>query len=189
MTNKENINKEKNNIIDILFKIDKNNYKGDYYDHLLKQYNLYIEMMDRVSSRRIRTNSFFLTANTVLFSAIGVLIKLTQNLGEFNGICIIISAISGIIFSFTWFRLITEFKNLNKGKFKIIHLLETKLPAQLYKAEWEYLQPIESSSRYKLVTEIEKKVPLVFIILYVFMLIVGIIIFFPTIMEFLAIKV
>ena len=36
-------------------------YGDKYSDHLLEQYKLYVEMTDRVSQRRERSNQFFIT--------------------------------------------------------------------------------------------------------------------------------
>ena len=36
-------------------------YGDKYPDHLLEQYKLYVEMTDRVSQRRERSNPFFMT--------------------------------------------------------------------------------------------------------------------------------
>ncbi len=44
--------------------------EGDknYRTAILEQYKLYVEMADRVSSRRGLTNTFFLTLNTLVFT-------------------------------------------------------------------------------------------------------------------------
>jgi hypothetical protein len=38
----------------------------------LEQYKIYVEMADRISARRGMTNTFFLTLNTAIFTAVGV---------------------------------------------------------------------------------------------------------------------
>ena len=43
-----------------------------YQSAILEQYKLYVEMADRVSARRALANTFFLTLNTAVFTAIGV---------------------------------------------------------------------------------------------------------------------
>ncbi len=42
---------------------------------VMDQYKLYVEMADRVSARRSLANTFFLTLNTAIFTAIGVFWK------------------------------------------------------------------------------------------------------------------
>jgi len=45
---------------------------------LIEQYKLYVELMDKVSERRHQANSFFLTVNTILVTALTGFISLTQ---------------------------------------------------------------------------------------------------------------
>ena len=52
-----------------------NFYGGDtaaYQKAILEQYKIYVEMADRISQRRGLTNTFFLTLNTAIFTAIGL---------------------------------------------------------------------------------------------------------------------
>jgi hypothetical protein len=52
-----------------------NLYGGDaaaYQAAVLEQYKIYVEMADRVSQRRGLTNTFFLTLNTAIFTAVGL---------------------------------------------------------------------------------------------------------------------
>lgn len=131
---------------------------------LLEQYKLYVEMMDKVSERRHQANSFFLTANTFLITALTGFVSLTQHSSIQFG-WIIIAAVAGIVFSLTWRSLINSYGQLNSGKFKIIHLLETRLPAKLFDAEWDALNRGDGTI-YKPFTQTETNVPLVFSVLY-----------------------
>lgn len=57
--------------------VDSHRYEGAgerYQPAILEQYKLYVEMADRVSSRRGLTN-FFLTLNTLVFTIIGAFIQ------------------------------------------------------------------------------------------------------------------
>lgn len=132
---------------------------------LIEQYKLYVEMMDKVSERRHQANSFFLTVNTVLITALTGFVSLTQQSSIQHG-WIIVAAIAGIVFCLTWRRLIRSYGQLNSGKFKIIHLLETRLPARLFDAEWDALNRGDGTL-YKPFTQTEGGVPFVFAGLYV----------------------
>ena len=46
---------------------------------------------------------------------------------------------AGVIVSVTWNRMVSSFRQLNAGKFRVIHELEKHLPAALFKAEWAAL--------------------------------------------------
>lgn len=87
---------------------------------LFEQYKLYVELMDKVSERRHQANSFFLTVNTILITALTSFVALTQQPNiRYGWVSIAIAA--GIIFCLTWRRLIQSYKQLNTGKFFRYH--------------------------------------------------------------------
>ncbi len=104
---------------------------------LIEQYKLYVEIMDKVSERRHQTNSFLLTVNTVLITLLAGFVSLTKQSNQ--SVWLIVAAIAGGVFCYTWWRLIQSYGQLNAGKFKVIYLLETRLPARLFEAEWNAL--------------------------------------------------
>jgi hypothetical protein len=55
--------------VDSVYRSDKAIYKI----HILEQYKIYVEMADRISSRRNLANVFFLTINTTLITVVGFL--------------------------------------------------------------------------------------------------------------------
>lgn len=132
---------------------------------LIKQYELYVKMMDKVSERRHQANSFFLTVNVILITALTGFISLTHQSGIQCG-WMLITALAGVTFCLTWRRLIQSYGQLNSGKFKIIYLLETRLPARLFEAEWDALNHGDGTV-YKPFTRTEVRIPLVFAGLYV----------------------
>lgn len=140
---------------------------------LMEQYKLYIEIMDRVSERRHNANSFFLTINTALVSALTAFLSITQS-GTVHHYWIVIACIAGVIFCLTWKRLIESYRQLNAGKFVIIHEMERKLPAKLFTAEWEALGRGDGE-KYTPFTKTETYVPLSFILLYMLSAIIVII--------------
>ena len=134
-------------------------------DLLIEQYKLYVEMMDKVSERRHQANSFFLTVNTIVVTALTGFISLTQEF-SISYSWVIVPALAGVIFCLSWRRLIQSYGQLNSGKFKIIHLLETRLPARPFDAEWDALHHGDGTV-YKPFTRTEINVPLVFVGMYV----------------------
>ena len=117
-----------------LFKSNSDKYGSNYKDHLLEQYKMYVEMMDRISARRQTANSFFLSINTALIGFTGFLYKGIVNKPQLFLIVFISSL--GIIISYTWYRILRSYKDLNSSKFEIIHQIEGELPLALYDAEW-----------------------------------------------------
>jgi hypothetical protein len=166
-----------NKIKDILFTEKPNEYSDEkFQDHLLEQYKLYIEMTDRISQRRQSANTWFLTINTALLTAIGAF--LTKEAAA-NVITTDISIAVLLVISFAgglncllWWRLIVSYKQMNSGKFSVIHEIENKLPLKIYDAEWEALGRGEDSSLYQPFTHIEQLVPLVFGLLYLSLIII-----------------
>ena len=144
-------------------------------DLLFEQYKLYVEMMDKVSERRHQANSFFLTVNTILITALTGFIGLTkQSALQFEFAWMIVAGLAGVVFCLTWRRLIHSYGQLASGKFKIIHLLESHLPARLFDAEWDALNRGDGSV-YKPFTQAEIGVPLVFAGLYITLILFAII--------------
>jgi hypothetical protein len=129
---------------------------------LFEQYKLYVELTDRVSERRQSVNTFFLSLNSILIT--GLTIFLTQ-VGGIQANCnwILIAIAAGIVACATWRRLVRSYGQLNAGRFEVIHLLESRLPARLFDFEWDIL---EQGKRYKPFTRTEVNVPLVFMAMY-----------------------
>ena len=144
-------------------------YSDKYEDHALEQYKLYVEMADRISSRRQAANTFFVSLNTVLIALAGYAKSATLAEWFFY----FITSISGLVICYIWYRLVKSYKNLNSGKFKVIHAIEMELPFKLFDAEWEAVGRGKDKKLYHPFTSLELRVPWVFgaihffVILYV----------------------
>ena len=88
---------------------------------------------------------------------------------------IVIVAIAGIGFSYFWRQLVRSYRQLNTGKFKVVHELEARLPARLYDAEWVALGEGKDPEKYTPLTHIEEDVPLVFAVLYGFIALIALV--------------
>lgn len=147
-------------------------YGNDYKEHLLRQYALYVESADRVSSRRALANTFFLTASTILLSVDGF--SVSQQLNRITGpgfVFLSVFTFGSAVLSFTWYLVLRSYDKLNGGKFEVIHKLETILPASLYAAEWAILGGGKDPEKYRPISKLEAIVPLVFIAIYVALLV------------------
>lgn len=145
-------------------------YRNDYKSHCLEIYKLYVEMADRISSRRQTANSFFLSINTALVAFIGFASTrkgLSSSLFTFALTCI-----AGIVLSFFWYRIVRSYKGINSGKFKVIHKMEKHLPFKCYSAEWDIVGKGKVKKLYLPVSHIEMFVPWVFISIYIILSIV-----------------
>ncbi len=139
-------------------------YKGKDPNVLFDQYKLYVESMDKISERRYQANSFFLLLHTVLISSITGFLSLSNQSTTRYG-WIFFATIAGIVLSYTWYHLIQSYKQLNTGKFKIIHALEELLPVKIYSYEWEVLKHGDGTV-YKPFSHIEILIPIVFGLFY-----------------------
>lgn len=151
---------------DDLFPNSEKNYQGNYLDHLLEQYKIFVQMADNVSERRSKMNTFFLSVNSFLLTALGIFTKLDFN-PEIGLWWLYVASAGGITFAVAWYTLIRNYKKLNSGKFEVIHALEKKLPASPYKKEWEIIRAGGIHKKYQKLTNIESFVPLIFIGLYI----------------------
>ncbi|MCJ7457795.1 MAG: hypothetical protein MUP17_02255 [candidate division Zixibacteria bacterium] len=148
-----------------LFKVTEEEYGQDYKKHLFAQYKIYVESMDRISDRRQNANNYFITINTILISFMGVLfqIKIFESIMWLKSLVTFVGVIICIIF---WF-LLRSYKQLNKGKFRVIHEIEKKLPIALYDYEWKILEEGKNKRVYYPFSHIEMIIPWVFGIVYI----------------------
>ncbi|MCB9820777.1 hypothetical protein H6790_02410 [Candidatus Nomurabacteria bacterium] len=147
-----------------LFSKNEKDYGNDYKEHLFEQYKLYVESIEKTSDRRQHANNYFITINTALISLIGLSfqIKIFENLSFVKSIL----ALVGIIVCVVFWYLIRSYKQLNTGKFAVVHKIEEYLPLALYKYEWEVLGKGEDNKKYYPFSHIELIIPWVFGIIY-----------------------
>jgi hypothetical protein len=143
-------------------------YGGDakaYQDALLEQYKMYVEMADRISLRRGLTNTFFLTLNTAIFTAVAVFWKDRPD-AEARWLVFPLLVVLGQCFA--WFYLVRSYRQLNTAKYQVIGVLEERLPASPYwRAEWLALGEGKDPKRFWPLTHIEQWIPVLFAVLYV----------------------
>lgn len=144
--------------------------KDKYKDHLLEQYKIYLEMADRISHRRQIANTFFLSINTALITLSGVLFDFVSV--WCRSIWLLFVAGSGVALSYTWYRLIRSYKDLNSAKFLVIGEIESVLPIKPYAAEWKKIGEGKDPRLYLPFTHIETKVPLIFCSLYLLIILI-----------------
>ena len=73
-----------------------------------------------------------------------------------------IISLAGLVLSYVWYRLIRSYKDMNSGKFKVVHEIEKELPLSPYDAEWEALGRGNDPKLYLPFTRIEIWVPGIF---------------------------
>jgi hypothetical protein len=133
---------------------------------LFELYKLMVQTSEALVARRQGTNTFFLTANGTLLTALGFVLRSGADPRR-HGSLVAALSLTGVIVSWAWRSLLVSFGQLNKGKFAVILRLEKQLTASVFDAEWEALGRGEDPKVYRTFTTSESRVPFVFIGIYV----------------------
>jgi hypothetical protein len=141
--------------------------KEQYYEHLMEQYKIFVEMADRVSSRRSLANTFFLTLHTFMIGALGFAFQNQPQLA--NQWLLILPLMALLMLCYVWWRLLKSYRQLNQAKYQIIGEYERRLPSSPYwVAEWGLLDHGKNPARFKPLSDLEHWVPVFFALLYLF---------------------
>lgn len=140
---------------------------------LLEQYKVFLQTSEDLVSRRQNVNNFYISINSALMAAFGIVwaLEIAPIYKFFTGLLL---ATVGIILSVSWIKLLASYGDLNSSKMKIISYIERQLPASLYDAEWAALSDKLNKRKYVSFTNSEKRVPALFIAVYVCVAICGI---------------
>lgn len=150
-----------------LIRHTKESYGESFRADLFEQYKLYVESAEKISERRVSANNYLLTVNAFLITLYGLVAT-----SRYNSYWTILVPIAGFLVSLTWHRVITSYRDLNTVKFKVIHELEQHMPAALYEYEWKKAEEGCGKAYYPL-SHLERWVPIIFMILYALLGVVG----------------
>jgi len=148
----------------------KEEYGARFKDHLLEQYKLYVEMTDNVSSRRAQANMFYISVLSGLLAVLSIVAR-GSSLSDAQGIAFLAAAMLGTIICYVWYVNIRSYRQLNSGKFKVIHAMEQQLPFPCYDREWEIIGEGKESKEYLPLTRVEQYVPAILAIPYLTLII------------------
>lgn len=143
----------------------KEEYGEQFKEHLLEQYKLYVEMADRISDRRERTNRFYISLLSVLLALLSIVIS-GNILDNFQVVVFMTIGILGLGLCILWNINIRSYRQLNSGKFKVIHEMEQLLPYPCYDKEWEILGEGKEAQKYLQLTRVEQWVPIILAVPY-----------------------
>ncbi len=139
----------------------------NYYSQILEQYKMYVDSAEKISDRRQIANNYFITINTVFISIIGLSFQVRAL--ELYGWARVLLAFFGITICVIFWYLIRSYRQLNSGKFKVIHEIEALLPLNLYSYEWELLGRGKDKKKYYPFSHVELIIPWVFSLIYLFL--------------------
>jgi hypothetical protein len=128
-------------------------------------YKIMVASSEALVARRQTVNTFFLTINGLLVTAIGLFLRGGGSV-RLQAAGILVLAVAGAALCAPWRTLIISFGQLNTGKFKVINEMERALAASIFAAEWEALERGENPKVYRSFTSREIFVPLAFSALY-----------------------
>lgn len=139
--------------------------ESPYRAALLEQYKLYVEMADRISARRGLANTFFLSLNTALLTAVGVFFN---EQSDTAGGWLVLPLVALLAQCLTWYWIIRSYRQLNSAKWAVVGALEQRLPASPYwLAEWKAIGEGRDPARYWPLTHVEQWIPVLFALTYV----------------------
>ncbi|WP_229073345.1 hypothetical protein [Actinoplanes sp. DH11] len=133
---------------------------------VLELYKTAVEMADRVSARRLASNTFFLATQTGFVTFVG-LFKPAQGANPWW--VDLVMSIAGILLSLSWWMQLRSYRDLNAAKFDVIMKIEQNLPVRVFGDEWTTLKrdPVPQwRGRYAELGLVERIVPWVFCGLY-----------------------
>ncbi|RKU22897.1 hypothetical protein C6503_03805 [Candidatus Poribacteria bacterium] len=144
----------------------------DKKHELLEIYKLHAELADSISKQRVAANRFYILVYSglaVLFSAF-----LQHKNGVPLGWLMVGFGVLGMLLASAWYIVICSFRQLNTGKFEVLHELEEKLSYPFFKREWDILTKGTGSKNYRRLTRVETFVPIIFGSCFAVLLVIGI---------------
>ena len=133
----------------------------DSTEQLMRQYELMVNSSLQVTMWRQGANNFFLAVNSALLAFATYL----YSISVFTGILI---GIVGVAITILWHNTIGYYRSLNKAKFLVIQEIEKQLPISMFKSEEGHF----SKEKRKIATSIESKIPILFAIAYIILIVV-----------------
>lgn len=134
-------------------------------DELLEQYKMFQKTSEDLINRRQAVNSFYISVNSALVALVGIVMGWVE--APAKNYIIAFMCLTGVILSISWSNLLESYGTLNSAKMKVINLIEEQLPIALYDVEWKVMSDKLNNKKYVSFTSSEKRIPLIFAIVYV----------------------
>ena len=141
---------------------------------LFEQYKLFLGTAESLLERRQNVNSFYISANTALITIAATIFALGNQFQLMPKIIlIIVLCIPAILLNMSWRSTLISYGINHRGKMKVLQMIEKKLIVSLYYAEWKAMKNKFSKEKYHSFTETEKRLPIIFIIIYSLIILAG----------------
>jgi hypothetical protein len=134
-------------------------------DRLFELYKIMVASSEALVARRQGVNTFFLTINGALLTAIGLVLSNgdNQRLQAAGMLCL---TATGALLCGAWTSLIRSFGQLNTGKFAVIGRIEKIFPGSIFDAEWKALGEGKDPTIYRPFTKREVWTPKTLLLVY-----------------------
>ena len=129
--------------------------------NLFEQYKLFSDTSESLVARRQNVNSFYITANTALITIAATAFSLNDNLLSQLIITIVLS-FPGLLLNKSWLKVMESYSLINNSKMKILGMMEKRLSASLFGAEWEAMSSKYNRQRYVSFSDRERHLPIIF---------------------------
>ena len=148
-------------------------------EELLEQYKTYLQTSETLVARRQSVSNFYITVNSTLISILTAIVALINVFGNeyfkvTTIVCCFIISILGSALCFNWRRVIISYGRLNSAKMQVIQSIESRLPCNIYETEWKTQSFSLGKEKYISFTNIEKKIPVLFLCIYGLVFVVGV---------------
>lgn len=151
---------------------------------LMEQYKLFVQTSEDLVKRKQTVNSFYITLNSIILSAIITVLCATNDLPmlwgnvNFSFLLTLFTGLIGVVVCFSWISLLNSYADLNASKMDIIQCVEERMALNLYSTEWTILSSRLENRKYKSFSKKEKFVAYLFGVLYILTIVAGLIISF-----------
>ena len=156
----------KQNIEEKLFNTGINLNERDNIHNLNEQYKLIIETTAKSEDRRIASNNFFITINSLFLSFMSQLVPFAEVKKEKFYLLLILLPI-GVFVCWDWLKVINTYQRVNFVNYTIISILEKFMPTYLFTIRTNMISGCDNPyDRANKITKKEKLIPQLFLSIY-----------------------
>lgn len=131
------------------------------YEKLFEQYKLFSDTSESLVARRQSVNSFYITTDTALITIAATAFSFNTDLIT-QLIITMVLTFPGFMLNRSWLKVMESYSLINSSKMKILGMLEKKLSASLFDAEWEAMSNKYNRQRYVSFSDRERLLPIIF---------------------------
>ena len=133
-----------------------------YSSHILEQYKIYTDRLNRDLDRAQTTNRFFFTINIAILS--GLLLSARKDAGMAITATSALS-VPAIFFCVLWWRVLLSARQMATAQHETVEEIENYLPMRPYTTEW--LEKLEGGKKYIRIGTMRIAIPWIFILIYI----------------------